>query len=247
MRRVHGSRTAGLLLIVFCLAACTSEGSSDTAAAPNVSRTSEPTITTTSSTTTSTTLAPTTTTSTIPPTPGELRNAFVAELDTAGWAEHTDPVVGWSIRFPAEWEVVIDEPGVSFAVAAPAGGLLLVSAARDAASDMGSAEYLEGNIEFSVESGLLNAPDDGGWFWLDYNFDGVEGPLDIFGAQTLLAVDPVTGEVIPNDQLAPTWWYGYYDADLRPDYGYIFQTLGTNPAMFDVVDMVVLSFEPPTQ
>lgn len=47
--------------------------------------------------------------------------------------------------------------------------------------------------------------------------------------------------------MAPVWWYGYYNPDLRPDYGYIMQTIGTNSELFSFADDIVRSFEPPTE
>lgn len=242
-------RAGSLLLAVGLVAACGSGDSRETTTTAVATTSTSQAASTTSTSTTTTTLpsTTTTTTSTIPLTPAELRSEFVAELDAAGWVEYTDSVIGWSIRYPSEWEVVFDEPGDTFGVAAAGGGLLLISAARDATGDDGSADYLEGNIEFSVDDGLLNPADESAWFWLDHDFDNVEGPLDISGVETSLAVDPLTGQAIPENQEAPTWWYGYYNPDLRPDYGYILQTLGTNPALFDVVDSVVLSFVPPEE
>ena len=129
----------------------------------------------------------------------------------------------------------------------PDGGLFIISVARDALGDEGSSDYLDGNVEFAVIGGLLRPANDNDWFWLDYDFDGMEGLLDIFGVETSLAIDPLSGEPIPEDAIAPTWWYGFYNPELRPDYGYIFQTLGTDPRLFDVVDDVVLSFIPPEE
>ena len=158
---------------------------------------------------------------------------------------------GWSIRFPADWEVVLEDPDdrhLTFGLAAADGaGLLLISIGLDAVNDSGSFDYLEKSIEFAVNEGTLNPPDDSDWFWLDHDFDGAQGSLDIAGVQASLVADPLTGEPIPEGAIAPTWWFGYYNPDVHPDYGYIFQTIGADPALFNVVDEVVLSFAPPDQ
>jgi hypothetical protein len=160
-----------------------------------------PTTTTTSTTTT--TLPPTTTTSTIPPTPAELRADFLASLDDDGWTEYEDSVIGWSIRYPAGWELVVDEPGSMVAVSPPDGGLLIVTMQQDALGDLGSYEYLKGNLDYSINDGVLNTNEKSDEFWLDHDFDGNRGPLDIAGLETSPATNPITGETVPEGVIPP--------------------------------------------
>ena len=154
-------------------------------------------------------------------------------------------------QLPRRLEVVLDDPNdknLTFGLAPPGGGgLLLVSVGLDALEDSGSSDYLQKSVEFAVNAGTLNPPTDDAWFWLDHDFDGVEDLLDIAGVQASLASDPLTGETIPEGATAPTWWYGYYNPALHPDYGYILQTLGTDQAFLGLVDSVVLSFVPPDE
>jgi hypothetical protein len=81
--------------------------------------------------------------------------------------------------------------------------------------------------------------------WLDADFNGVQGTQDIVGAELIFAIDPTTGETLADDQLAPVWWYGYYDPGMRPSYGYVMQTFGVSPILFQNADDIFTSFEPP--
>lgn len=241
-------RKAWLPVVLLTVASC---GGSSIAeeTEDNSTTTSTPTTSTstTSTSTTTTTLPPTTTT--LPPTPAEQRAEFIGLLETEGWMQYLESEKGWSIRYPADWEVILEDPDdrhLTFGLAAADGaGLLLVSVGLDALDDSGSFDYLEKSIQYAVDEGTLNPPGDNDWFWLDHDFDGVQGLLDIAGVQATLVADPLTGDTIPEGAVAPTWWFGYYNPDVHPDYGYIFQTIGADPALFNVVDEVVLSFAPP--
>jgi hypothetical protein len=237
----------GWALVVVMVAAVACAGDQTTTETIASSTTTTiPTETTapTSTSTTTTTLPPTTTT--LGPTAEELRSEFLASLDGDEWSAYADPVIGWTIRYPADWEIWEDNPFDRFVLTTPGGGVLIVSAALDADDlDDGSASYFDANVDYAVEGGLLREPPTNGWFWLDHDFDDAESPTDIFGVEASLAIDTETGEPLAPDARAPVWWYGYYDPDSRPAYGYIFQTLGTDPLLFQLVDDVVLSFEPP--
>ncbi|MGD2061366.1 MAG: hypothetical protein PVF87_10905 [Acidimicrobiia bacterium] len=237
---------AVMALVVSCGGASTggvAEGAAT--ASPASTDTAETAQTTTTTHTTTTTLPPTTTTSTIPPTPAESRSGFISSLTDGGWVEYEDSVIGWSILYPSGWDLVLDEPGSMVVVSPPDGGLLIVTMQQDALGDLGSYDYLQGNLEYSINEGVLNPNEKSDEFWLDHDFDGTRGPLDIAGVETSLTANPITGETVPEGGIAPSWWYGYYNPDLRPDYGYIFQTVGVSPALFGSADDVVLSFSPP--
>jgi hypothetical protein len=249
-------RRVWLLGVLVTIASCGGGSTGETTADTSTTTfTSTSTSTTTTSTTTTTlpptTLPPTTTTTTLPPTPAEQRAEFIGFLEAEGWVEYVEPEKGWSIRYPADWEVVLEDPddrNLTFGLAAADGaGLMLVSIGLDAQDDSGSFDYLEKSIEYAVDEGTLNPPGDSDWFWLDHDFDGIQGLLDVAGVQATLVADPLTGDTIPEGAMAPTWWFGYYNPDVHPDYGYIFQTIGADPALFNVVDEVVLSFSPPEQ
>ena len=111
--------------------------------------------------------------------------------------------------------------------------------------DESSEDYLTGSVTCAVGEGLRREPQEDGWFWLDSDFDGVEGPQDVVGVQLNIAVDPSTGKAVGDDEVAPVWWYGYYDPQSRPSYGYVMQTLGVSPVVFQAADLIFLSFEPP--
>lgn len=181
-----------------------------------------------------------------PLTPAEQRASFLAEKAGAGWLTYTDSALGWSIMYPADWEIVIQESGLlALGLPGPDGGLFAVGVALDAGDDAGSEDYLRGNVEYGVNTGLLVPPDyEADLTWIDTNFDGVQGLYDVYAYDLLFAEDPVTGEPFPPGVIAPTWWYGYYDPVARPDYGYIMQTLGVNPALFAVADDVAKTFTP---
>jgi len=208
-----------------------------------------------SSTTTlevSTTSQPPNTTTTFPPTttalptPADLRQELLAELDSKGWITYTDASIGWSIRHPADWTVVADEPGDLLVLEWPNGqGYLLVLVGQDAVPGETSLDYVVGNVEFAVDNGILETlPEE--TFWLDHDFDGVDGPLDIYGGESTWADDLVM-EATPVriEAQSPAWWYGYYNTNLQPDYGYMMQTVGEVLTVGQTLDDVVLSFEPP--
>jgi hypothetical protein len=205
------------------------------------------TVAVATSTEPTTTTASTTTTTTKPPTPQELRDEFLAALDADGWSVYIDETIGWSIRYPGDWEVTVEEPGGIVWFSPPLGGSVLwVSPSLHAVEDDESSDdYLTGNVAFSVDEGLLREPEEDAWFWLDSDFDGVEGPQDVVGVQLSLAVDPTTGEAVGDDEVAPVWWYGYYDPQARPSYGYGIQTIGVSTVVFQNADWILLSFEPP--
>jgi hypothetical protein len=166
-------------------------------------------------------------------------------LEASGWATFTDSVAGWSIKHPSDWNVIEESPGQLYALETSDGqALFIVSLATDALDDEGSLDYLVGNIDFAVRDGTLRQPADDSWFSLDHDFDGEIGLLDIEGVEASLARDG-EGSPIPEDSIATVWWYAYYNPELRPKYGYIFQTLGVSPILFQHADDIVLSFEPP--
>lgn len=240
------TRSMSMTIATLTLVAGACAGGSRAAETTMPSPSSTTTATTATTTTTTTTTLPPTTTTTAPPTPEELRQAFVEGLDLDGWILYTDSAVGWSIRYPSDWTILDEEPGESLVLTPGDGAIFIVGIARDASvGTAGSLDYLNANIEVAVDDGLLRPPPEDNSFWLDLDFDEERDVLDIEGVETWFAIDPTTGETLADDLLAPVWWYGYYDPDVRPDYGFIFQTIGLSPTMFQYVDDVVLSFEPP--
>jgi hypothetical protein len=92
---------------------------------------------------------------------------------------------------------------------------------------------------------VIEPYDPGDWFHLDLDSDEVEDPFDIYGLELTLAKDPLSGEPIPLEGVAaPLWLYAYYNPDVRPAYGYVFQIWGTDMVAFEDVDSVVWLFEP---
>ena len=104
---------------------------------------------------------------------------------------------------------------------------------------------MRGGADFAVDDALLSPFDPEDWFHLDLDHDGEPGPVDIYGYELSFATDPSTGDPIPDGSVAPTWWYGYYNPDARPATGFLFEIFGHDPSAYQVVDFVVLSFEPP--
>jgi hypothetical protein len=149
--------------------------------------------------------------------------------------------------YPPDWQL-LDDSSDRMILATPSNvntGILTVSVALDASEeDEGSEDYLVGGVEFAIGDGLLREANFDDVFWLDTNFDGIAGDQDIYGLELELAIDPQTGEPIPQDSSAPVWWYGYYDPVPRPAPGYVFQTIGSAAVLFEFADIVVLSFEP---
>jgi hypothetical protein len=181
-----------------------------------------------------------------PLTPDEQRASFLAGKAAAGWLTHVDGLLGWSLMYPPDWEVLTVDPG-QVALAAPGGaGLFAVSVALDALDDAGSEDYLRKNVQYAVSTGILLAPDYAADLsWLDADFDGTRGLQDLYRYDLDFAADPFTGEPIPAGYVAPTWWYGYYDPNVSPDYGYIMQTLGVGPVVFATADDIAMTFTPP--
>ena len=250
---------ATALCLVFVLVSCGgSESDGAAAASSDAQEASASTTTSTTQAATTTTTAPMTTTSTsttttstttttLPPSPEELREEFLSSLRDDGWQTYVDEVVGWSILVPGDWEVEVEDPGGAVLFMTPQqGGLLVVNPALDATSDdVGSFDYLYGNVEFAIDGGMLRAPADSDWFWLDADFDGSNGLHDIEGVELSFAIDFSTGEALSEDSISPTWWYAYYDPSPRPAYGYIMQTIGVSSVLFEYADEIFLSFEPP--
>lgn len=236
------SRLSVLIVFGLIVAGCSSTTGGTTQSVETVVTvtTTAPTVVTTTSTTT-----PPTTTSTTLPSPSETRAAFMDSLDASGWTTFTDPIAGWSIKHPSDWNVIDEAPGESYSLeTSDSQALFIVSLATDALDDTGSLDYLIGSIDFAVTEGILRQPADDSWFSLDHDFDGETGLLDIEGVEASLARDG-EGNLIPEDSVAPVWWYAYYNPDLRPRYGYIFQTIGISPILFQNADDIVLSFQPP--
>jgi hypothetical protein len=250
VRRGSIHRSVLVAVTVLAIGACASGGGAATTTSTLADvTTSEATTTTLPPTTT--TLPPTTTT-TEAPSPPELRQLFLDGLDAEGWVTYTDALLDWSVRYPPGWVVLAGEPGEQLILLSgdPATddhiGVLTIAFARDAAAeDAGSLDYLTATIQYSVEAGTLRAPDDSPTLWIDRNFDGIEGPLDIYGVGTSFAVNVSTGEPLGDDEMSPTTWYAFYDPALHPDYAFIIQTLSADPELFGHLDEVMLSFEPP--
>lgn len=154
---------------------------------------------------------------------------------------------GWSIWYPSQWQVLTEETNsLALLSDSDSPAVFVVGLALDAVDvDTGSLDYIRGNANFSVDDGLLRSFEPEGWFHLDLDRNGEPGPLDIYGFELDFAKDPATGDPIGEENVAPTWWYGYYNPDARPDIGFIFQIFGHDPAAYQIVDLVVLSFEPP--
>ena len=114
-----------------------------------------------------------------------------------------------------------------------------------AATDTGSLDYLRGNVETGIAMGLLKTPD---WqadqLFLDVDFDGIRELQDVYGYDLEFAKDPVTGEPIPDGYIAPTRCYGYYDPNVVPAFGYIFETLGVGTVVQSAADEIVKTFTP---
>lgn len=203
---------------------------------------------------TTTTMAPSTTTSTLLPTtsttvhPSDPRQEFLAGLDSDGWTTYTDSTVGWSLRYPGDWTVIVEEPADLLVLEIPDGrGYLFVLVGQDAVPGESSLDYIVGNVQYAVTSGTLEAlPED--TLWLDHDFDGVDGAVDIYGGESTWAADlEMEGVPVQIEAQTPTTWYGYYNTDLQPDYGYIMQTVGADIETLAQIDDVVLSFEPPAE
>jgi hypothetical protein len=205
-------------------------------------------MTTTTVATTTSSLPPTTPTT--PPAPADLRQEFFAELDSEGWISYTDPAVGWSIRYPADWTVAAEQPGDFLVLEIPDGqSFFLVLVGRDAVPGETSLDYLFGNVAYAESDGLLEgtlSEEDLPLRWLDHDFDGVDGPLDIFVWESTWATDLfLEGTPVVGEAHTPTWWYGYYNTDLQPDYGYMLEAIGDIQTLGQTFDDVALSFEPP--
>ena len=233
MRRIP---TRAVVVLAVTLASCTVAPDPTTSTASPTSTTT--TTTTVTTTTTTTTLPPTTTTQSL----ADRRRPLLQEVEAEGWTRYEDEV-GWSIWLPPDAEV--DETSAGVAIILPGVGLIGIGVAADAAQeDTGSFDYLFGNLDVAVDLGLIRElpvlPD---FFYLDINQNDQEDDLDIVIVETQLAVD-ANGDPLPEDQISPVWWYGYYDPAARPALGYIFQTFGTNPLLFMLADRIILTFEP---
>ena len=171
------------------------------------------------------------------------RQPLVDAAEAAGWIKYEDPL-GWSIWLPPEWSVETTSSQVFFSE--PDIGVIAIGAALDAApGDQGSFDYLIGSLVFAAEvNGVLKELDESAqFFWLDSNQNGAEDLLDISSVEAQFALD-AEGNPLSDDVVSPTFWYGYYDPDARPAFGYIFITVGTNPELFVVADDIILTFEP---
>lgn len=268
MKNLIGARSlmrgAFLLILALGAAACGGTNSEEsapvqtsqvpaTASSTTTSSTTTSTTTTTTTvppttttTTTTTAVPPTTTTTTTPPTPSEQRATLLADLAAEGWVKHENDG-GWSIWHPGDWELIDDSDGGLLLISsAERPAIFLVATAMDASADTaGSLDYLLGGAGFAVDDGLLQPFDPEAWFQLDLNFDEAASPLDVYGLELEFATDPSTGEAVPDNARAPTWWYGYYDPDARPATGYSFQIFGADQLAYQIVDLIMLTFEPP--
>jgi hypothetical protein len=244
-RRVFGRRLT--LLTVVALTACGAPDAQEPAASTAIASTTTLLEITTTTAPPSTTSTPPATTSTTAQGPADPRHEFLAGLDSNGWTMYTDSTVGWSIRYPDDWTVIAEEPADLLVLEIPNGrGYLFVLVGQDAVPGETSLDYVVGNVQNAVANGTLEAlPED--TLWLDHDFDGVDGPLDIYGGETDWASDlEMQGVQVQIEAGAPTVWYGYYDTYVQPDYGYIMQTVGVEVETLAEVDDVVLSFEPPS-
>ncbi len=241
-RIVVGAAVLGLLV-----ASCgTTSNSTDQSTQPTTTSTTVASTTTTTVPTTTTSAPTTTTTSEATTTTlgiNDRRQPLVDAAEAAGWIKYEDPV-GWSIWLPPEWSVETISSGVVFSE--PDIGVISIGVAVDAApGDQGSFDYLIGSLVFAAEvNGVIKELDESAeFFWLDSNQNGAEDLLDISSVEAQFALD-AEGNPLSDDVVSPTFWYGYYDPDARPAFGYIFVTVGTNPELFVVADDIILTFEP---
>ena len=241
-RIVVGAAVIGLLV-----ASCgTTSNSTDQPTQPTRTSTTVASTTTTTVPTT-TTSAPTTTTTSKATTTSlgvnDRRQPLVDAAEAAGWIKYEDPI-GWSIWLPPEWSVETTSSGAFFSE--PDIGLISFGVAVDAGpGDEGSFDYLIGNLVFAAEVNevIRELDESAEFFSLDSNQNGEEDLLDIWTVEAQFAVD-AEGNPLSDDHVSPTFWYGYYDPDARPAFGYIFITVGTNPELFVVADDIILTFEP---
>lgn len=171
----------------------------------------------------------------------------MATIMDAGWVRYEDST-GWSIWYPQEWIVAFEGEGDLGLIAdgGDTSAIFVVSIALNANPDNeGSLDYLVHDASLGQSEGLLEPFDSEDWFHIDLNWNGQQDPLDIYGFELRLARDPLSGDPFPEGSIAPNWWYGYYDPEARPAYGYILQIFGTYGLAYDVVDGIVLTFEPP--
>ncbi len=189
--------------------------------------------------------------------PNQTRAEFLAGLDAEGWVTYTDEVVGWSIRYPADWTIGTDtEPGRSLVLLTPESdeGLILTLALDAAPADASSYDYHVGYIETAVAAGVLYPPFDDQWvddYWtpMDVDFDGRFDRQDITAVDLYRAVDDA-GTSVPDGHPSGWFWsYAYYDPAAQPAYAYWFETFDvdwrSNNGLWPAADSVVTSFEPP--
>lgn len=222
------------------------EASPSTTTGEATTTVTQPSTTTTTRPTTTTTEATTTTTE--PPTPEESRAEFLEGLVADGWVTYEHSIVGYKIMYPPTWAVLDDsepETFVLFGLEGDAGGVLFVTAGLDSGHEAtGSEDYIHWFYEEGVAEGNF-LDGEQRWNSLDYDFDGSESVLDLYGVDTSWAMDLSTGEPLPEDQLVPTTIVAYYDPDAQPDYGFTFSTLGVGHEFWRDFQRVVLSFQPP--
>lgn len=182
-----------------------------------------------------------------PPTSEEVRAQFLADKQAAGWLTYTDSFQGWSIMYPPGWQISDSSAGFLALTTPLEDGVFFAFVALDAAAtDTGSLTYLQWNVQTGIDIGLIHPPD---WqadlVFLDVDFDGVQEAQDVYGYDLEFAVNPATGEPIPEGFVAPTRWYGYYDPTVAPDYGYIFETVGAGVVVLTSADEIMKTFTPP--
>jgi hypothetical protein len=207
--------------------------------------------------------------------PEQTRADFLADLDARGWLRYTDPVVGWSVRYPASWTIGEGtDPGrrLFLETPSPGDGLVITLSLDASPDDASSYDYHVGYIERAVSAGelypVLDAQTvDDYWTPIDVDFDGRFDRQDITGTDFYRAVDD-QGNQLPNGHpLGNFWGFAYYDPAAEPPYAYRFEETLLRPEVgstgpggpvrenpmgrfgedgkWPAIDWIVLSFEPP--
>jgi len=207
--------------------------------------------------------------------PEQTRAEFLAELDARGWLRYTDPLVGWSVRYPSSWTIGEGtEPGrrLFLETPSPGDGLVITLALDASPDDASSYDYHVGYIERAVAAGelypVLDAQTvDDYWAPVDLNFNGRYDPQDITGTDFYRAVDDEGNPLPDGHPLGIFWGYAYYDPAAAPPYAYRFEETLLRPEVgstgpggpvrenpmdrfggdgkWPAIDSIVLSFEPP--
>ena len=177
----------------------------------------------------------------VPPTtaPNPVRDALFEMLAADGWETYRG--YGWSLMHPPEWEVFKVKPdSVLFDTG---GGPFWVFLDRALATALDSEDHLEAIVPQSIdESEMTETFATAPRFMLDRDGNGVnDDPTDIAGVEFSFALDPTTGDPIPEGSSLPAWWYAYYDP---ADPGMDGVTFAAYANAIEDSDIVVVTFEP---